>query len=168
MDSAISTITEEGPIYRGVYCVGPRRARRSSMRHAALGCHRRRSVRLRQLPVDLGRNARDRGRRAPRQRDRSRHRGAGAGRQRDPRAYNRAPKAARWSARASCGWSPRHDRADPRRAAAPADRARLGARQADMPKTSSAARWCCSPITNSTPRPSRCAAPRRPAISTTR
>ena len=50
MESTIATITEDGPIYRGVNCVdlvGKGHAR--TCRDAAVGCHRRRSVRVRQL-----------------------------------------------------------------------------------------------------------------------
>ena len=52
MDSAIATITEDGPIYRGVNCV--ELAETDTLEHAAtlaVGCHRRRSVCAGQLPA---------------------------------------------------------------------------------------------------------------------
>ena len=83
MDSAIATITEDGPIYRGVNCVDLAETRHArTCRDAAVGCHRRRSLCAGQLPADLSRNARDRRRRARGRADRPHHRRAGARRQR--------------------------------------------------------------------------------------
>ena len=61
MDSAVATITENGPIYRGVNCVDLAEARHArTCRDAVVGRHRRRSVRAGQLPRGVGRNARRR------------------------------------------------------------------------------------------------------------
>ena len=92
MDSSIATITEDGPIYRGVNCVDLAETRHArTRRDAAVGRHRRRSVCAGQLPARLGRNARGRRGRAQRRADRSRHCGAGAGGQRrSARLYPRA------------------------------------------------------------------------------
>ena len=50
LDSAIATITEEGPIYRGVNCVDLAETRHAGTRRdAVVGCRRRRSVCARQL-----------------------------------------------------------------------------------------------------------------------
>ena len=105
LDSAVATITEDGPIYRGVMRRSRRARHAGTRRDAAVGCHRRRSVRAGQLPRGVGRNARV----SPRPR-------AGPTRSIAPsrcwrwrpaptRGPSPAPtKAARWSVAASCAW----------------------------------------------------------------
>ena len=79
MDSAVATITEDGPIYRGVNCVDL--AERDTLEHAATLLWDVTGVdpfEQDNCPVGVGRNARRRRRRARGQCDRSRHRRAGA------------------------------------------------------------------------------------------
>ena len=148
MDSAVATITEDGADLSRRQLRRSRRTRHArTHRDAAVGRHRRRSVRAGQLPRRVGRDARGRRGHARGQRDRSRHRRAGAGGQRRPaRLHPRArrPRDGRRPHRAARG----RDHAEREiigKAAAPADRAGLGARQqarrrSDPPRAGAAGR----------------------------
>ncbi len=79
LDSAICTITEDGPIYRGVNCVDL--AEKDTLEHAATLLWDVTVVdpfAAGQLPARLGRHAHDRRSRASRRADRPGDRGAGA------------------------------------------------------------------------------------------
>ena len=83
MDSAIATITEDGPIYRGVNCIDL--AEKDTLEHAATLLWDVSGVdpfSQDNCPLVSGRNARGRRRRAPCRADRSHDRRAGAGRER--------------------------------------------------------------------------------------
>ena len=148
LDSAVATITEDGPIYRGVNCVDL--AERDTLEHAATllwdvtGAD---PFEQDNCPDLLRRDARGRGSRARRQCDRSRHRRAGArGRRRSARLYPRArgPRDGRRPHHAArgCDHAEREIIAE---TAAYADRAGLGAgpqarRRSDPPRAGAAGR----------------------------
>ena len=124
----------------------PRRARHArTCGDAAMGCHRRRSVRAGQLPRRVGRNAR-RGRgRARGQCDRSHHRRAGAGGQRRSARLHPRRRRARdaWRPHHAAGGRDHAEREIIGKTASFADRARLGAgaqarRRSDPPRAGAA------------------------------